>query len=305
MNLEINLRELSAREIIARSTSLYIKKFRFYLSPFLLLSLVNYSLAQLANYFIPDFAFTINFTEEYLLKLINYMVVAVPLAARFLIAERTIVSILDGICTKYTSDIVEEQSFGVMRGFSFAGSMVSSLFEVGFLKSSLSVLGIIVFIIPSIIVTVMFSLSVQIMVIERVHVFESLRRSRIMVAKRWGKTFMILFILSLLTFTAYVIGDIASGFLGTSTYLIIISISTSILHPLYPITMTFLYYSMKVRQRAKELELHIQPIVPVPSKIRLPTPIISTFQPKFCYKCGQSLPSDATYCPRCGVRVRS
>jgi hypothetical protein len=258
--------------------------------------------------FLPDIEIPPDFTEEFFLWLINYMAVAIPVAALFAVIGWVLITLSSGIAVKYSSDVLEGRHASLKRGFNSAVSSISSLLASGFIIGVLMILGLILFVIPGIIVAVMFSLSVQVIILERLGALKSLRRSRRLVANRWGKTFAVLFLVFLFTAVVYVVGDIIGdlfgGQLGTLRWMIP-SIVTSLAQPLQPIALTYLYYSLLTMEKPTEPEMPLQPTVPVePPVTRPPTPTLPVFQPRFCYKCGQRLPLDAAYCPRCGVRVR-
>ncbi|MCW4021482.1 MAG: hypothetical protein NWF14_09705 [Candidatus Bathyarchaeota archaeon] len=269
--------------------------------------MVNDTLGQLRDQFMPKFDFPLNFTEEFLIWLIRYLAFAIPVVAAFAVVGWVIATLSIGVAVKCSSDMLEGRHPSLKRGFGFALSRISSLLTVGFMWGVLIVLGLILFVVPGIIVAVMFSVAVQTIIIEQSDAYESLRRSRKLVAGRWWKTFAVLFSVLLLVavtqITGVVIGDIFAGPFSNLRWLVA-SIIASLAHPIYPIASTCLYYSLRTREKLVEPTVPLQPVVPIPQPEIPPAPIQRAFQPRFCYKCGQTLPSDGLYCPRCGVRVK-
>ncbi len=301
-------RELSVVEILGKSVGLYLSRFGQFMIPLLLIVSTRVVLWQLMDYFVPDLVFPLNFSEEFFLQLINYLMISVPISATFIVIERTLIAVSSGVCVKYSSDVIERRQPSVGAGFGFVVSKVSSLLAAGFITAILTVLGLVLFVVPGVIVAVAFSLPPQVIMIERLSAFESLRRSRKLVAERWGKTFAVLLVVSLVSAATYVVGDMFGdqlGILSSSGRWIATSIATSVTEPLYAITLTYLYYSLRIKEKLRESEMMVQPMVPAAQP---PTRSLESAVPaprlRFCYKCGQSLPSNATYCPHCGVRVR-
>jgi len=107
------------------------------------------------------------------------------------------------------------------------------------------------FFIPGIIITIMFSLIMPTIIVEQKGTFESLGRSRKLVSNRWLKTFALLLIV-------YIILGMVTGIVNliatplNVTYpninLIITSIISSFVAPIFPIAITYLYYAMVARE---------------------------------------------------------
>jgi len=312
MVLKKTHREVSATEVLRISINLYLAKYELFLVPFLATNLANGVLGQLMYSFMPEFFLPQDFTEEFFLWLINYLANVIPVAAAFGITGWVITTLSTGIAIKCSADILEGSRPSLSRGLNLTLSRISSLLAAGFIVGVLTILGLILFIIPGVIAAVMFSLTVQVIMVEQLGVSRSLRRSRELVAGRWTKTFAVLLLVFLTTAIAYLVGDVLIGSLGgpsdgtlRTLRLVITSILTSLVQPLHPIALTYLYYSLRTREKP------ITPATPLPTEApvarptpRPITPSLTGFRPRFCYKCGQRLPSDAVYCPRCGILVR-
>lgn len=307
-------RELSVVEILTSAVNLYLARFECFMIPFLLTNFANGAISEFIGYFMPDFIFSQNYTEEFFLRLIDYLVVAIPLAALYVFASWVTNTLSDGIAVKCSSDMLEGRRAGLRKAFGFALSNLFPLLAIGLMTGILTILGLILFVVPGIIVAVMFGLAVQVVTIERSGAVQSLRRSRSLTAERWGKTFAVLLSVFLITALAYIAGDTVGealedtfpgsyGVQMATMRWFLMSVFTSLAQPLHPIALTYLYYSMRIKEEAIRAKQPLQPRVlvgpPIPqAELNQRTP-----QPKFCFKCGQRLPSDAAYCPQCGARV--
>jgi hypothetical protein len=204
---------------------------------------------------------------------------------------------------------LEEEYPNVRKSSISVVPQVSSLLTAGFVTGALMALGFVLFAVPGIIVTITFSLTVQVIMIERLGAFESLRRSRKLVANRWRKTLAVLLLVSVIMVATYIVGDFIVGLLGPMDWILTIivrSIVISLGQPLQPIALTYLYYSMRLREEPFERPTTLPPVAPVVMPPTFPPPTYPAgYQPRFCYKCGQNLPPDAVFCPRCGNQVKS
>ena len=107
------------------------------------------------------------------------------------------------------------------------------------------------FFIPGIIITIMFSLIMPTIIVEQKGTFESLGRSRKLVSNRWLKTFALQLILIIIVLMVTGIVNLIATPLNV-TYpninLIITSIISSFVAPIFPIAITYLYYAMVARE---------------------------------------------------------
>lgn len=126
-----------------------------------------------------------------------------------------------------------------------------SLLAVSIITGILIIIGLIAFVVPGIILAIMFSLVVPAIIIENVGALESLSRSRLLVSHRWLKTFGLLLLL-------YIIIGIVSALLGVITTPfglaspLVSSILTAFIQPILPIGLTLYYYSMIARATPQE-----------------------------------------------------
>jgi len=299
---------ISVAEILGKAFQFYGDKFHILFFPFLLVSLINSVLWKFALDLIPQFKVQLGFTENFLVQFINYLAFVIPILAVFGVISWLIDVFPAGLIVKYSSDIFEGRPSNLAVSFRVVIFKIFSLLSASFITGLLVILGLILLVIPGIIMAVVFSLTIQVIIIEGAGVFESLRRSRELAAKGWWQVFSVLAYTFFLTVIAGVIGEMLCSLLITTEIyfkLIITSIIMSIAKPLQPVALTYLYYSLSAGRKLPEIRKPYPQAVTVPPRMRWETQEPIGFHPKFCYKCGQRLPSDAIYCPRCGVRVRT
>jgi len=156
-----------------------------------------------------------------------------------------------GVVIKNASDQIEKGTSNLGISFNYAISKLPPLLLAQFVAGILLLVGMLLFILPGLIIAVMFSLIAPTIIIEQKGAFGSLERSRKLVSKRWLKTFALLIILGIIG--GIVIG--AANVLTTPfstihpiinpliTYTIFAFVS-----PIYPIAITYLYYAMAARE---------------------------------------------------------
>jgi hypothetical protein len=299
-------RRLSITEIISKSANLYVARFELFLLPFLITSLVSNAVGYFIWELLPDIVVPPDFTEEFALWVLDYLALIIPIVAVTLFIGWLLTAIASGIAVKASADMLEGRQASLRTGLNLTFSRLSALLAAGFLTGSLVVLGLVLLVIPGIIVAIMFSLTVPVIMLENLGSIDGLRRSRKLVAGKWWKTFVILLFVGVLVVAVNMVGGIiGSAFARNNDVLrvLIVGLISALAQPLEPIALTYLYYTLRIEEKAAEPRLPVQPTYPVAP---VPTPWAKQpYQPKFCYKCGQSLPSDAVYCPRCGVSVKT
>jgi len=166
--------------------------------------------------------------------------------------------------------------------------------EIGGFESArvVFVLGLVLFVIPGIIVALIFSLIVPVIIIEDRGVFKSLERSRRLVDRSWWKTFAVLLLVLIVTAFFSIIGEAISIFFGAFRDLAS-ALAAAFIQPIYPLSLTLLYYSMRIKEAQPLQQAGYKP----------PVAPIRADQARFCVYCGQTLPPDALFCPKCGNRI--
>ena len=107
-------------------------------------------------------------------------------------------------------------------------------------------LGFIVFVVPGVILAVMFSLVYPVIMLEGTSIMGSLSRSHALVRNRWLKTFALLLVVSIIVGIINGISVVITlpfGVVGP----LIASILTALITPIFAIATTLYYYSMRAR----------------------------------------------------------
>jgi hypothetical protein len=156
-----------------------------------------------------------------------------------------------GIVTKYASDQIEKGTSTLGASLNFTIPKLPSLLIAQFIIGILTVIGLLLFIVPGIIISIMFLLTIPAIIVEQKGAFESLGRSRKLVRNRWLKTFALLLIVGIILGTVISIVNLLTLPLNT-TYpnisFLIINIAFSLVAPISPIAITYLYYAMAARE---------------------------------------------------------
>jgi len=298
---------MSVGKIFIKSLRFYGDRFNALFLPFLIVSLIKSVLWKFAFDLIPQFKIQPGFTENFLVQFITYLTFVIPILVAFSVISWIIDFFPSGLIVKYSSGVLEGRTSNLVASLKTVIYKIFSLLLIGLITGLLVVLGLVLLIIPGIIMAVVFSLAIQVMIIEGSGVLESLRKSRELVSKRPWQAFSVLLFAFLLIAMAGVVGEIlCSHLIRTEGYfrLVIISVIISVVKPLQPVALTYLYYSLSVSQKFQEPRKPYQPIFSAPPPIGRKFQELVEYHPKFCFKCGQKLPSDAIYCPSCGVRVK-
>ena len=299
---------MSAKEILVRSLQTYGNRFGVFFIPFMITSLTKSILWKFAFVIIPQYQIRPGFTEKILMQLINYLTLTIPIISIFILISWIIDIIPDALTIKYISDMLEKRPPHLISSAKLVASKALSLISTGIIRGLLIILGFILFILPGVIMAVIFSLAIQVIIIERLGTFQSLRRSKSLASRNPWRTFSILTFTFVLTVFAGVIGEtVSSHIMVMKDYIrfIAIGIAIAVARPLQPIALTYLYYSLSVEDRLTVIQKPYLPNLPLPRSPELEIRRVTSYYPKYCYKCGQKLPTDAIYCPRCGVKVRN
>ena len=246
-------RELSVGEIISQTFNLYFSKFPQFFLPFLIAGIItgisNYAIY---SYFpfpaqpsgMPPF-------EELIAWFFAFLATFIAITVLSILISVIIGAITAGIAVKYASDQIEKGSSNLGNSFNYAMPMFPSLFVAQLVTVILTVIGLVFFVIPGIIIAIMLSLIIPAIIIEQRGAFESLGRSRRLVNNRWLKTFGLLIIIVLIMgLTALIVGALVAPLTTVYPYIdqLISGIITAFVAPISPIAMTYLYYAMVARE---------------------------------------------------------
>ncbi|MEM3700561.1 MAG: hypothetical protein QXL57_06825 [Candidatus Bathyarchaeia archaeon] len=254
-------RELTIEENISLTFSLYLNNFGIFFIPYLIFSIIS-ALLDLPILTYTEEITKIDFTgppETVLPRFLNMFLTLMALAFLIAIISWLIGNVVSGVLIKSASDIIEKGKASLSDSFNFAVSKLPSLLVASLIVGILTILGMLLFIIPGIIIYIMFYLVIPVIIVEQKGAFESLSRSRELVSNRWLKTFALALILGLITGALAFVANLILAPLGIYGTLACIIVS-SVIAPIIPIASAFYYYSM----RAREESLKVPPPPPPP-----------------------------------------
>lgn len=163
--------------------------------------------------------------------------------------------IVGGVIIKCASDLIEKGSTSFGYAFRFTLGRALRLIAASIIVGIAVGLGSFALIIPGMILSLIFSLVNQTIMIENAGVFDGLSRSIKLVGGRWLKTFAYMMIIVLLVGIVYLVLSETLSPLATlnfTVYFLILSVLGGLATPLMTIAMTVYYYSMAAREeRAK------------------------------------------------------
>ena len=239
--------ELSIGEILTQTFNLYSRNLAHYPIPFLAAGILTglVTIAVRSAIVIP--AAPTNPTSQLLITWFPTFITA-TLTSLFLsgIVSWIANSLTTGIAIKFTSDMLESGQANLQTSFHFSLTKILYLLAASIITGILMVLGLIALIIPGIILALVFSLVNPVIMLEGTGVLGSLDRSRVLVSKRWLKTFGLMLVLGIIVAIANMVAEVISAPLGTVSPLIS-GILTAFITPIFAIAITLYYYSMKAR----------------------------------------------------------
>lgn len=242
---------------MTRVFDLYSRKFAIFLIPILIASLTTGIISiPLRNYVEEAMAnLEPSASPEVVLEWFNtYLPTLLCMTAVVIIMSLIVNAIAHGICVKFVSDLIEKGDASLEEAFHFTGYKLFSLLVVAIITGILTAVGFVALVVPGIILVIMFSLVVQVIIIEDVGALDSLSRSRRLVSNRWSKTFVLLLIVYALILFVSFVGSLIGTPFGDAG-LVVSSIIAALVQPILPISLTVYYYSML----AKEEQLRVPP----------------------------------------------
>jgi hypothetical protein len=282
------VREFSFDEVLRRSFHLYQARLREFVLPFLVAGIASGTINAVMS-FVGFLTYPIPSLRLDLSGFLEFFASVMLLA----IVSLFFLTMASGTAVKYSSDILEKGDARLGESFNFALSRLLSLLGSGIATFILLMAGAVCLVVPSVIFAIMFSLVVPVVIIEGTGVLESLGRSRILVSKRWGRTFAVLIII-------LIIYGITSGIATTITRpigfasSIIAGVASAFILPLLPIATTFLYYSMKVKEAKLLSETRMTESHEEPSQDIM----------HYCPHCGKPVALEANFCQNCGAELK-
>ena len=295
------IHKVSVLEILDKSFSIYLENMESFFAVFLLLNVINAILVYAISPLIPPFNPPYESTEKIFSWLISYGVHIITILCFLFLISWMIMNVGNSLIIKFVSDIFEGKKPSVRESFISALHLSGRVLAASFITGTLMILGFILLIFPGLIMTVIFSLVVPAIILENLGVFDGLRRSKELTNNMWMKTFLLLFAFFIMLITVYLLIEaLTLSFYRFYQQIwvknILKVVLLSVVEPIYPISITQLYYISK-RQKITIPPMETREeyaIYSPPSRSEI----------KFCYYCGQILPYDAIYCPNCGRKIR-
>ncbi|MCW4035252.1 MAG: hypothetical protein NWF03_07805 [Candidatus Bathyarchaeota archaeon] len=254
--------ELGPTEIISLTFRLYRKKFLQFFVPFLVQAIVLGTITYVitTTFPIPEppaipTDYTASYYEELLPWFYSFFTTVITVGVLSGLISWIVSTTTTGVLVKYTSDQIEKGNSSLSECLSYALSKLPALLPAQLISGILIVIGLVFFVVPGIILAIMFSLIIPAIMIEGTGAFESISRSRTLVKNRWQNTFILGLILGMIS----VIATLAVMLLTlplTATNLtvdpFISNVTLAVVGPLYPIAITYLYYAMKAKQNPEQ-----------------------------------------------------
>lgn len=253
MTIEKPSHELSVGEILSLTFNLYLSRFLQFFPPFLvagiIMGLSTYAITS--SFPLPAQPSPTVSYEELVEWLFAFFSVTITIGVLSGLISWIVGAITVGIVIKCASDQIEKGTSNLSVSFDFAIPKLPSLLVAQLVVGILTLVGLALFIVPGIIIAIMFSLIIPTIIVEQRGAFESLGRSRRLVRNRWLKAFALLLVLGIIVLIASGVASVLS-MPFCAIHPIIESLITSIIlafvTPIYPIAITCFYYAMVARE---------------------------------------------------------
>ncbi len=279
-------RELDVEEIFSKSFYLYKQNFLGFFIPYFFTSLLNSLLMVWVRSSLPPTPIiTITTGPEMVIDWITRLVMILIVYAS---VGWIVSTLIIGYAVKYTSSIVEDKPTTAHQAFNEIIPKLPRLLAASFIVDILIMIGVLLFIVPGIICAVIFSLIAPVIILENQGIRQSLSRSQRLVSRRWLKTFILLLLVIILIIVISSLGNLLDLLIGNLGFMIS-SFVTALVYPIHAIAITYLYYSMKMKEKQR---------VEREEKREESRSLILN---KYCIKCGVALNHIAVYCPNCGA----
>lgn len=196
----------------------------------------------------PDPTFVYEVLGPWFSSLISTLLVLAALSG---LVSWVLNSIVYGVVTKNASDHIETGTSNLGASFNYTLSKLPSLLPAQLVTGILIVAGMLLFIVPGVIIAIMFSLVIPTIIVEQTGIFESLGRSRRLVGQRWANTFVVMLISGIIVAVPLVVVNSVITYSGAVPAIVsplITNTVTAFLSPILPIALTYLYYSMRTRE---------------------------------------------------------
>ncbi len=284
--------ELSIGDVISRTFALYRRNFAEYFLLFAVVGVISGSLTALGQHAFVVPVLPANPTTQQVLNwLPGFFGSEVPIILLSLLVGIVFFPIAQGSSIKLASEQMKNGKGTLGASINFTASKLLSIWALSIVVGILVFLGFVALIVPGVILAIMFALAFPVLIIENKGVFESMGKSRQLVANRWLKTFGTFLVLAIIVGISSAVAGALSAPFGVGSP-IVNGILSAFYAPLFPILLAVYYYSNAAR--ISPLEVSQAPIAPNATG--------QVTASRYCPACGAQLPSTVTFCPKCGTR---
>ncbi len=242
-------RELSLGEAISKTFDLYRQDFAKYFVLFAVVGVIIEVVTFLAQrYFVLPTISSNPTPQEVFNWLPGFLATLGLLVGSIFLVTVVFFPIAQGGAIKMASEQIENGEVGLGASVRFATSKLLSIWALSIIVGVIVTLGFIAFIIPGIILAIMFSLSFPVLLIENKGVTDSMGRSRQLVGQRWLKTLATFLVMGIIVAVASGIVSAISSPFGVAGS-VVNGILSAFYQPLFPILLSVYYYSNLARIR--------------------------------------------------------
>ena len=282
-------RELSVGEVFSKTFEIYRRDFVKYFILFAVVEIIVGVLTAVGQHaFVLPTLPTNPTPQQFSSYFSAFFGALLPLFAITFIVTVIFFPIAQGGAIKLASEQIEKGKADLSASVRFAASKLVWIWALTIVVGIIVILGFIALIIPGIILAIMFALAFPVLIIENKGVLDSMGRSRVLVSKRWLKTFVTFLILAIIIIIASLIVSAISAPFGIASP-VVSGLLSAFYQPLLPILLVVYFYSNRSRTA---------PVASPPP----PPPQMQPGETKFCPSCGTKLPISGTFCPNCGAK---
>jgi hypothetical protein len=236
-------REMGFKETVTKSFSLYRQNFKAYLIVFLLAAgisgLINIGIEKV--YPIPMSSPNPSFLEQ-----LTDQIASLPQSILTVVALSPVTSISNSMGISLSADLLEKQHSSLGQSWRLTRERFRQVWLVTILANLLASLGFALFLLPGVLLSIIFFVATPVVLLENKGAVYGLNRSRQLVNKIWGRIF------GLVLFTGLIVGipTLLAGLIVPSQSLLGV-LSSSLIEALYlPFfigLITITYYSTVAR----------------------------------------------------------
>ncbi len=168
-------------------------------------------------------------------------------------------AVAGGAIVRYASELLEGRVPTLKDAIYYVLPKLVSLVVAGIVIGLLMFIGAFLFIVPGILIAVIFFLTAPVIVIEQLGVIDAMKRSRSLAEGRWTRIFALLLLLVMISVfvalpaIAVVVMEVVvlrvdvANAMASPPYVILSFLSSVLVGPLTMISETYLYYSLKAK----------------------------------------------------------